>query len=240
MKVFIGYDEREKLAAEVCAYSLFKHLLLGEPEVYFLKKDEIPEYNRHIPGDKESTDFTYTRFLVPYLSNYEGTSIFVDCDFLFKADICELDFWMNDNSAVRVVKHPMYIPNSSVKMDGVYQHHMNKKNWASLIVFNNDHPSCKKLTPELINNYTNGRWFHQFGWCDESEIEALPLEWNCLDDYYYLEFPKAIHYTDGGPWFDEYQDTMYSEEWKFYRKEFDYAGSYQYGRVRSLSEISRT
>ena len=58
-----------------------------------------------------------------------------------------------------------------------------------------------------------GVLLHQFSWLDDTEIGSLPLEWNCLDDYYHLEQPKAIHYTDGGPWFKGYEQTFYSDRW---------------------------
>ena len=45
------------------------------------------------------------------------------------------------------------------------------------------------------------------------------MEWNCLDDYYHLKSPNAIHYTDGGPWFDGYENTMYSDLWSKYYAE---------------------
>ena len=99
-------------------------------------------------------------------------------------------------------------------MDGVAQHRAYRKNWASFILFNNSHPKNKRLTTEFLNNHRPGLDFHQLRWLDDEDIGALPLEWNCLDDYYYLENPKAIHYTDGGPWFDNYKETMYSDIWK--------------------------
>jgi hypothetical protein len=98
-------------------------------------------------------------------------------------------------------------------MDGIPQHSMVRKNWASLIVFNNEHPSNRILTPEYINNLNVGSALHQFKWLSNSEIGSIPLNWNVLDDYYLIDNPKAIHYTDGGPWFDNYTNTMYSQLW---------------------------
>ena len=44
------------------------------------------------------------------------------------------------------------------------------------------------------------------------------MEWNCLDQYYHIENPKAIHYTEGGPWFGgEYFHTRYAQEWIKYK-----------------------
>lgn len=213
-QIFIGYDPREAEAYDVCEYSLRYSKL----KVNKLYSKDIPEYNRDW-GEPQSTDFTFTRFWVPYLSDWKGWSFFVDCDFLFLAD----PEWLITNlfstdKAAYVCKHPAYIPNSQIKMDGVPQHRAYRKNWASFIAFNNEHPSNRILTPEYLNNHRPGLDFHQLRWLDDEEIGSIPLEWNCLDDYYHLYDPKAIHYTDGGPWFEDYQDTFYSDLWKEAKK----------------------
>ena len=210
-RIYIGYEEREHDAYRVCKHSIE---LLSVLKPVKLKSQTIPEYNRNW-GEPQSTDFTFTRFWVPYLSSFTGYSIFVDCDFLFKSNPMNLAQYINPDLAVSVVQHPSYNPNTEVKMDGVAQHRSYRKNWASLMIFNNEHPSNKILTPKYLNNHKPGLDFHHFSWLKDKEIGSIPLEWNCLDGYYHLENPKAIHYTDGGPWFEgKYQDTMYSKEWK--------------------------
>lgn len=171
-----------------------------------------PEYTR--PQEPlQSTAFTYTRFLIPHIQQYQGFSIFCDCDFLFLDDIVNLFNIVDRTKAVSVVKHPTYIPRNDTKMDGIQQHAMPRKNWASLMVFNNEHPANKTLTPHYINTITPGRLLHQFDWLEDNQIGNLPLYWNVLDDYYLIDNPKAIHYTDGGPWFSEYKNTTYSHLW---------------------------
>lgn len=211
--VYIGYDEKEAIAAHVCKHSILMRTdQLCPPEISYLKSEHIPELTR-AREPHQSTDFTYTRFMIPYLEEYMGFSIFCDCDFLFLGDILDLFHSIDKTKAVSVVKHPPYVPHTTKKMEGIQQHTMWRKNWASLIVFNNEHPSNKKLTPEYINTIDPGRRLHTFEWLEDEEIGSIPLEWNTLDDYYHLTDPKAIHYTDGGPWFANYQDTMYSKEW---------------------------
>ena len=209
--IYIGYDRREVLAYDVCEYSIKRRSNLPVKKLY---TEDIPEYTRDT-GEPQSTDFTFSRFYVPLLENYEGYSIFVDCDFLFLADPQELiDTAMADpNKAVWVCKHPRYIPNSEIKMDDIPQNAYRRKNWASLMVFNNSHHACRRLTKAYLNNHTPGMDFHQFKWVSDDEIGSLPLDWNCLDGYYHLDNPKAIHYTDGGPWFDDYYNTFYSHLW---------------------------
>lgn len=224
LKIFVGYDHRERIAANVCKYSIERNLLFDDnADVMFLKKNHLQSvgYNRNIPNDIESTEFTYTRFLVPWLMNYNGYAIFCDCDFLFLSDASELLYYIDESLAVSVVKHPTYTPNSHLKMDSIPQHSMPRKNWASLMVFNCGHPSVKEhLTLENINENPNGKSFHMLSWAKDEEIGSIPMEWNCLDDYYYMRNPKAIHYTDGGPWFEDYKETMYSDIWKRYEIEY--------------------
>lgn len=206
VKVFIGYDERESIAAEVCKYSIETRSNL---KCRFLKSSDILEYGRIIQ-EPQSTDFTFTRFWVPYLSNYEGVSIFCDCDFLFHDDIEKLVQYASGDNPVSVVKHPDYTPKSQIKMDGIPQHEASMKNWASLMVFRND--LCKNLTPEYLNTIIPGRRLHNLEWAD-NKIGEIPLEWNVLDGYYDVFNPKAIHFTDGGPWFDDYKNTQFSYLW---------------------------
>jgi lipopolysaccharide biosynthesis glycosyltransferase len=217
--VYIGYDRREDTAAEICKYSIVRRT---KPiDITFLKLEEIPELVRP-REEKQSTDFTYSRFMIPYLEEYHGFSLFCDCDFLFLDDVRELSRMIDPTKAVSVVKHPMYIPNTLEKMDGVEQHTMPRKNWASLIMFNNSHPSNKKLTPELINTVQPGKVLHQFGWLDDSEIGSISLDWNVLDGYYELDNPRAIHFTDGGPWFANYRNTHYTPFWLSEQTHYEY------------------
>jgi hypothetical protein len=208
-QIFIGYDKREARAFDVCKYSIDQR---SEIKTNKLFSEDIETYSRDW-GEPQSTDFTFTRFWVPFLSDFKGWSFFVDCDFLFLEDPLKILDSIDADKAVYVVQHPGYIPNSQIKMDGIAQHRAYRKNWASFILFNNEHPKNQRLVPEFLNNHRPGLDFHQLRWLDDEDIGALPLEWNCLDDYYLLENPKAIHYTDGGPWFDNYKNTTYSQLW---------------------------
>lgn len=209
MKVFIGYDPHYDLAYNVCKHSIERR---SNVEIHKLWSKTIPEYRRNT-GEPQSTDFTFTRFWVPYLSDFKGYSIFCDLDFVFLKDIGLLEQIIQKDKAVSVVKFKPYEPKSKTKMDGKPQHASPRKNWASLIVFNNEHPSNKILTPDYLNNHTPGLDFHQFAWLQDNEIGSLPAQWNVLDGYIPYDCLYGIHYTDGGPWFKEYEKTMYSKFW---------------------------
>ena len=223
LRVFIGYDEREPDAWEVCAASLRRYTSIPLA-IHALKQDRLRArglYTR--PEDeKASTQFAHTRFLVPALCDYQGYALFVDCDFLFTQDIAKLWPHCDRNAAVNVVKHD-YTPKSVWKMDGQPQVAYPRKNWSSLMVFNCGHENTKQLTPAYVNNSPAAN-LHRFAWCKEDAIHALPSEWNWLEGEYgwpvgahfvdrRIEPPAAIHFTNGGPWFDGCMGVTYADLW---------------------------
>jgi len=219
-RVFIGWDSRENVAFEVCRSSIelrnsSPHLGIGPLKQSVLRNAGI--YAR--PNDAlASTEFSLTRFLVPYLSGYQGFSIFVDCDFLFTEDINSIMRGVDPAKAVHVVKHE-YAPKSAVKMDGKIQHQYPRKNWSSLVVFNCAHPANQVLTPELVNT-ESPQFLHRFSWLEDDQIGSLSHEWNYLAGWYTdLKTPKAIHFTEGGPWFEEHEGCEFSKLWllEFFR-----------------------
>lgn len=153
-----------------------------------------------------------SRFLVPYLSNYEGFSLFIDCDMVCLGDLEFILEFADNNKDVYCVQHD-YDPKSMVKMDGKEQHIYPRKNWSSAMLFNNK--QCIKLTPELVNTETP-MYLHRMMWAEDNKIGTLPPKFNFLAGYYDYdrENPLLIHYTDGGPWFKEYHNCPHSDLWK--------------------------
>ena len=217
MNIFIGYDSREDLAYQVCSYSIKSKSKLAK--IFPLKLNELKSkglYNRD--EDKlGSTEFTFSRFLVPVLNDYTGWALFCDCDILFLNSVEELFSQVNDKYAVMCVKHD-YTPKGDTKMDGRIQSIYPRKNWSSLVLWNCNHPSNKKITSELVNDpKITGKFLHRFSWLEDDEIGEISHEWNWLVGWYKEPTdgaPKAIHYTEGGPWFPEYRFCDYHEIWK--------------------------
>jgi len=211
-QIFIGFDPRESEAFNVCASSVRKFGYRSNT----LYSRAIPRYERDF-GEPQSTDFTFTRFWVPYLSNYQGFSIFCDCDFLWLKSPAELLKEIDNTKAVSVVKHPRYIPNSVKKMDNINQNSYFRKNWSSLMVFNNEHPDTRNLTLETVNN-ASPKYLHRMEWAHDKHIGELPLEYNWLEGEYSSDItPKAIHFTNGGPWHNTW-DGDYKEFWNIIYK----------------------
>jgi hypothetical protein len=237
LTVYIGWDSREPIAADVCRYSILEHASIPVNIVY-LKQDELRDqglYYRPI-DDLGSTEFTFTRFLVPHLNNYAGWAVFVDCDFVFVEDIAQLLEQANQTKAVQVVQHD-YTPPACVKMDGKQQHPYPRKNWSSMILWNCNHKDNKKVTLDFANTAT-GQELHRFTWLKDKDIGNLAPEWNWLVGWYREirdGHPKAIHYTLGGPWFDNYRDCEYADVWNRYRDSFENSKSQRYVTVQDLT-----
>ena len=215
MKVFVGYDPREDIAYQVCKHSILSRQ--PDADVRPLVQKELRDagwYTR--PADKlASTEFTFTRFLVPELANFKGWAVFMDCDMILTTDIKELFDQADDRYAVMCVQHD-YTPKEGTKMDGQKQTVYPRKNWSSVVLFNCAHPSNAVLTQDTVNEpELNGAYFHRFSWLKDEEIGELDHTWNYLVGVYNdIEKPKLIHYTEGGPWFENYRDCEFHAEWK--------------------------
>ena len=215
MKVFVGYDPREDIAYQVCKHSIVSKQSTAEIKP-LVQKDLRDKgwYTR--PVDKlASTEFTFTRFLVPELCNFEGWALFMDCDMILTTDIAELFAQADDRYAVMCVQHD-YKPKEGTKMDGQTQTVYPRKNWSSAMLINCAHPSNQRLDMDLVNNpEINGAYLHRFSWLKDEEIGSLDHTWNYLVGVYNdIEKPKLIHYTEGGPWFENYRNCKFHQEWK--------------------------
>jgi lipopolysaccharide biosynthesis glycosyltransferase len=222
INIFIGYDAKEDIAYRVCKYSILKRAS-KKLKVMSLKLEELTArglYTRTL-DPLASTQFTYSRFLVPKLMDYNGWAIFCDCDFIFFEDVANLISNLDETKAVYCVKHD-YTPKEKHKMDGKKQTIYPRKNWSSLIVFNCSHPSTRNLSVEIVNN-ESGAFLHQFKWCKDNEIGSLDERWNWLEGWtskHNQLKPYAVHYTRGGPWFSEWQDVEFANEWTVERDEY--------------------
>jgi hypothetical protein len=217
MRIYIGYDKREAAAFEVCRRSIVRHL--NGPRAVHIEGIEISDLRaRKVYWRDEdrlaSTDFTYTRFLVPYLAGYKGWALFMDCDMLVRGNVAELFELTRDwSKTVWCVQHD-YTPKETVKMDGAAQTQYPRKNWSSVMMINCER--ARTLTPERVNA-ASGAHLHQMQWCKDEEIGALPLEWNWLEGWNTraeCPDPKIVHMTRGGPWFPNWEHVDYADEWR--------------------------
>jgi len=214
IKVFIGYDPVEAVAWHVMAHSIFtkstKPVALIPVNLANLK--EIFTRERDV---KQSNEFSFTRFLVPYLSDYKGYAIFFDCDMILRTDIQEIfdEVDKNPGKAIYVVKHD-YQPRNDVKYLNTVQYKYPRKNWSSVVVWNCEHLDNKKVTPQFVNS-ASAMDLHRFTWLKDEDIGELNIKWNWLVGEY--EDPpsdvKIVHWTVGGPYFTEYKNADFADEW---------------------------
>ncbi len=212
IRVFIGFDTVEAVAYNVLAHSI--QARASQPvsitPLMLTQLSGVMTRERH---ELQSTDFSFSRFLVPYLCDFEGWALFMDCDMLVLDDMAELWKLRDENYAVQVVKHD-HVPKEETKFLGQTQSKYEKKNWSSVMLFNN--AKCKALTPDFVNTGT-GLELHRFQWLgSDEEIGEIPHRWNHLvgyDEKVPTDQVSNLHYTIGGPYFDDYRDTDYADEW---------------------------
>jgi hypothetical protein len=211
INIFIGFDERLPLLSSVLAHSINSRT--SEPvSISLLSLNQLKSVFNRERNPLQSTDFSFSRFLTPYLCNFEGFSIFMDNDMIVLDDIVSLWEMRDDRFAVQCVKHD-HQPKESTKFLGEPQTSYQKKNWSSMMIFNNS--KCLSLTPEYVNT-ASGLDLHQFKWlANDDLIGEIPHRWNHLVGY---DAPNAdvslIHYTLGGPYYEASRDCEYSIEWQ--------------------------
>lgn len=187
LRVFIGFDPRQPVSYNVLQQSIFSRS--SKPvSITPLVIEQLPVTRTGL------TPFTFTRFLVPWLCDYQGWALFLDIDMLVKGDIAELFHYADDNYAVMVSKNEM------------------RFEWASAMLFNC--AKCQILTPEYIDD-KNNTGLHVLNWAKPEEIGDFPREWNHLVGY---DKPrndaKLIHFTQGVPCFPEtIEFSEYANDW---------------------------
>ena len=212
IRVFIGFDPRETVAFHVLSQSI--HDRASEPvSITPIMLSQLDGLMTRERNPLQSTDFSFSRFLTPYLCDFEGWAVFMDCDMLVLDDIAKLWALRDDAYAVQVVKHD-HVPEEEVKFLGATQTKYEKKNWSSVMLFNC--AKCQALTPDYVNT-ASGLQLHRFQWLNSDDlIGEFPHRWNHLVAYD-KTVPSGdvsnLHYTIGGPYFEEFKTTDYADEW---------------------------
>jgi hypothetical protein len=219
LRIFIGYDARQDMGYQVCRQSILDHASVPV-DVQPLKLPELrgqgvyyrPTEQRDgrlwdvISSAPMATEFAISRFLVPHLTGFSGWSMFVDGDFMFRDDVARLFSYAKDEYAVMCVHHN-YEQHAGTKMDGQKQTAYEFKNFSSLMLFNGNHESTRRLTVANVNTW-RGLALHQFAWCSKYEMGQLPSNWN------WLNLPAAaVHFTFGMPDLPGYECEPYATEW---------------------------
>ena len=181
LSIFIGVDVRQPVAFTTLQMSIISRS--SKPvAITPLLIDQLPVKRRGL------TDFTYTRYLPPFLMGYQGWALFADADMLVRGDVADLFALADDRYAVQVVKTGQ------------------RFEWPSMMLFNC--AKCMALTPNFIES---GRP-QDMQW---GEVGELPAEWNyCIGYDAPRDDAKLLHYTMGVPAFPEVEILGHVDEWR--------------------------
>ena len=222
INLVIGYDEREAVAYHTCVESIISNSN-SHINIIPLCLRHFKKYNEK--HDDGSNEFIYSRFLTPYLMNYNGWCIYLDGDMVCLDDLNKLWSLRDERYALQVVKHD-YKTKMSKKYWGNTNENYPRKNWSSVILWNCSHDQNKCLTPKYVTQ-KSGAFLHRFKWLTDEEIGELDKIWNWLAiEYDDNPDAKIIHYTLGTPCFREFKGTGMSEYWEYYYKKLN-SGHFQ-------------
>ena len=227
LEVYIGFDSKVPHVTDVCAFSLSRRATIPL-RVFALNQSVLREHGLYWRDEDPlaSTEFTYSRFLVPALNGYRSRAVFCDNDFLWLSDIADLVEELDPGAGVSCVHHN-HEPPETLKMDGQVQTRYPRKNWSSLMVFNCADESVHALTVEAANTGT-GKFLHRFEWIADNRIGSLSTGWNWLEGHNERPdegTPRVVHYTRGGPWLEEWANVEYADLWRTEHAAWETAGS---------------
>lgn len=233
LNVFIGWDAREAVCSHVAAHSIKKRTS-APLKIEYLKHRDLRKkglFSRPwmihgdngesidlIDGKVFSTEFSHTRFLIPHLMGYRGWALFMDADMICLSDIKKLFALCDDKYAVMCVKHQYPSIINTTKMDSRTQTIYRRKNWSSFVLWNCGHPANNSITPEKVN-FMKGGDLHALSWLRDDQIGDLPHTYNFISgispklDRYGQNLPDVIHFTNGGPWFEDCLEVPYGGLW---------------------------
>jgi hypothetical protein len=87
LRVFVGVDDSQLVAARVLEYSIRKH---ASRPVRFIPMRDLPTPEPKDPKNKGRTGFSFSRFHIPRLTGYKGRALYLDADMQVFSDIAEL------------------------------------------------------------------------------------------------------------------------------------------------------
>jgi hypothetical protein len=220
LKLYAGFDEREEAGYHAFTSSVVRNSSIPVSITPLSEKSLSKFYDA---GQRDGTNaFTYSRFLIPYLEDFEGWAVFADgCDMVCREDLAELEKIRDPWKAVQFVHHDYktkhsrkYIGEAMEADNGDYP----RKNCSSLMIINCSHYAWRDLTPEQVAKLP-GSYLHRFQFIPERYIGKLPVEWNWLvDEYGENEDAKLLHWTAGIPAFEHYKDAPMAAEWFKYAR----------------------
>ena len=212
IRLAVGVDLREAVALHVFVQSVIERT--SQPvSIIPLAEGMLEEV-----GTDGTNAFTLSRFLVPYLCDFNGWCIYADSDMLLRADLAEL--WAERerfvfDKGLAVVQHD-YKTRHPKKYIGTDMESDNRdyprKNHSSLILWNCGHSANNVLTPEFVRE-KGGKFLHRFEWLKDEQVGKLSPTWNHLVGETQFARSNNYHFTLGLPGIRHYADDLGSLPW---------------------------
>ena len=208
VRVYVGTDRSQLLAVKVLEHSIKRHTQLPV-EVYPML--DLPIRKTKDPRQRQRTGFSFSRFCIPNLCNYNGRAIYMDADMLVFKDIAELWNWPFENHTILLQRT---LNNEQAKKNKHGAPPRRIRQCAVMLI------DCQNNTwkiDDIIDSLDTKKYTYEdlmYDLCiidDDKVGEVLPFEWNSLE--HYDQGTRLIHYTDMNtqPW----TSTMnpWAEKW---------------------------
>jgi len=189
MRVFVGTDASQRVAARVLEYTIRKHA--SRPvDVIYLDAVDVPVPRDH--ANRGRTGFSFKRFAIPSLCNYRGRALYVDADMLVFDDIARL--WELPMDAHDVLCTSQPEPPTAWRNNPTFK----TGRQMSVMLLN-----CARLAwdpVDIVRGLDDGRYTYaqlMFDLCvvpPERIADTLAPEWNSLERYE-PGLTKLLHYT---------------------------------------------
>jgi hypothetical protein len=215
IRVFVGCDESQLVAASVLEHTIRKH---ASRRVEFTKMIDLPVPVPKDPENRPRTGFSFYRFLIPKLCGYEGRALYLDSDMQVFADMSEL--WEIPFDGDTVLCTNQAAPPAQWKDDP------NFKPGRHLAVMMLDCSRLRWDVDEIVRGLDEGRYGYKelmSDLCivpDDQIAERIPVEWNSLEHYepgktnlvHYTVVPTQPWKSDENPlghlWIEAYREAL--------------------------------
>ena len=185
IRIYVGATEAETLPCKVLEYSIRKHASMSV-EVFPLCHAQIDIPQPKQPKNQPRTPFSFQRFLIPALTNYQGRAIYLDSDMLLFDDIRNL--WS--------------VPFHGADLLAVHQSDVSQPQFSVMLL------NCDSLSwdiKEIVRELDRGALSYEqlmFEMAVATNVRAaIEPRWNSLE-HFAEEETALLHYTDMNtqPW----------------------------------------
>ena len=191
IRIFVGADRSQLLAVPVLEHSIKRHT---DVRVEVIPMLDLPIRIPRDPRNGQRTGFSFSRFCIPKLTNYQGKAIYMDADMLVLRNIREL--WNIPFDGAKVIIQDE-VKHEDITLNKVGAPVNRKKQCAVMLL------DCSRLQwdiDQIVSEMDEGNYDYEglmYDLCilKENEIKyGVPFEWNSLE--HYDAQTRLIHYTD--------------------------------------------